>query len=117
MTEPLDSFEKAAAYALTLPDTVLSTSYGKPAVKVNGRVFLFTSHEEDSSFGISVDLDTVEILKETDPQTFWQTPHYEGWSGVLVRYDSPDPERVRIMIARARDWNAQRPKPRPRKRK
>ena len=34
------------------------------------------------------------MLKETDPDTFWQTPHYEGWPGVLVRYGSADPERV-----------------------
>ena len=103
MTEPIGSFEDAVAFALTLPGTELSTSYGKPAVKVNGRAFLFPSHEADTSFGIAMDLDTIEILKETDPATFWQTPHYVGWEGVLIRYDSPDPERVRAMIERARD--------------
>ena len=28
------TFDEAVAFALTLPDTELSTSYGKPAVKV-----------------------------------------------------------------------------------
>ena len=39
---------RAVAYALSLPDTELGTSYGKPAVKVasNGRAFLYTGHEE-----------------------------------------------------------------------
>jgi hypothetical protein len=113
------TFDEAVAFALSLPDTELSTSYGKPAVKAvsNGRAFLFPSHETDSSFGVSIDLDSIEILKETDPETFWQTPHYEGWPGVLVRYDSKDPERVREVIERARDWTAARPKTRPRKRK
>jgi hypothetical protein len=112
------TWEEAVAFALTLPDTELSTSYGKPAVKVasNARAFLFTSHEPDTSFGVAIDLDTVEILKETDPETFWQTPHYEGWAGVLIRYDSKDPERVWDVIARARDWTAAKPRPRPRKR-
>ncbi|MBA3897897.1 MAG: hypothetical protein H0X36_12355, partial [Sphingomonadaceae bacterium] len=75
------SWDEAVAYALSLPDTVLATSYGKPAVKVasNGRAFLYTGHEEQTSFGIAIDLDTVEMLKETDPDTFWQSPHYEGW--------------------------------------
>ena len=52
--ERISSFEEAVAFALTLPDTVLSTSYGKPAVKVksNGRAFLYTGHEHRSSFGI-----------------------------------------------------------------
>ncbi len=119
MAEPIRNWEQAVAFALSLPDTELSTSYGKPAVKVasNGRAFLYTGREEKTSFGIAIDLDTVEILKETDPETFWQTPHYEGWPAVLIRYDSADPERVRIMIERSRDWTAAKPRPRPRKKK
>ena len=113
------TFDQAAAFALSLPGTELGTSYGKPAVKIasNGRAFLFPSHEPDTSFGVSIDLDTIEILKETDPETFWQTPHYVGWEGVLIRYDSPDPDRVRDVIERSRNWAASKPKPRPRKRK
>ena len=113
------TFDEAIAYALTLPDTERGTSYGKPAVKVvsNGRAFLFPSHEADTSFGIAIDLDTIEILKETDPSTFWQTPHYEGWEGVLIRYDSADEERVREVIERSRAWVAAKPPVKPRKRK
>jgi hypothetical protein len=113
------TFEEAVAFALTLPDTEAGSSYGKPAVKVasNGRAFLFPSHEPDTSFGVAIDLDTIEILKATDPSTFWQTPHYEGWAGVLIRYDSDDPDRVREIIERSRDWTAAKPKARPRTRK
>jgi hypothetical protein len=115
----MNSWDEAVAFALTLPDTELGTSYGKPAVKIvsNGRAFLYPSHEADTSFGIAMDLDTIEILKETDPDTFWQTPHYEGWPGVLIRYGSADPERVRIMIERSRDWTAAKPRVKPRKKK
>jgi len=117
MAERIDSWKEAVAFALTLPGSELSTSYGKPAVKVNGRAFLYTGHEDKTSFGIAIDLDTVEMLKETDPETFWQSPHYEGWPAVLIRYDSADPERVREMIARSHAWTAAKPKPRPRKKK
>ena len=119
MAERIDSWDKAVAFALTLPDTVLSTSYGKPAVKVasNGRAFLYTGHEDATSFGVASDLDTVEMLKESDPATFWQTPHYEGWPAVLIRYDSPDPERVRATIERSHGWTAAKPKSRPRQRR
>ena len=78
---------------------------------------LFPIHEADTSFGVAIDLDTIEILKETDPSTFWQSPHYVGWEGVLVRYDSPDEDRVRDVIGRSRDFVAAKPKPRPRKRR
>lgn len=113
------TWDEAVAYALSLPGTELSTSYGKPAVKVasNGRAFLFASREAGSSFGVAIDLDTVDLLKATEPETYWQTPHYEGWPGILVRYDAGDEGRVRDIIGRSREWTAAKPKSRPRKRK
>ena len=113
------TFEEAVAFALTLTDTERGTSYGKPAVKVasNDRAFLFPSHEADTSFGVAMDLDSIELLKATDPGTFWQTPHYIGWEGVLIRYDSKEEDRVREVIERSRDFVAAKPRPRPRKRK
>ena len=109
---------EAVAFALTLPGTELGSSYGKPAVKVaaNGHAFLFPSHEAETSFGVAMDLRSIEMLKETDPATFWQTPHYVGWEGVLIRYNSKDEERVRGVIERARDFVAAKPKAKPRKR-
>jgi hypothetical protein len=108
------TFEEAIAFALTLPDTELGTSYGKPAVKLvsNGRAFLFPSHESNTSFAVAIDLGTIEILKETDPGTFWQSPHYVGWEGILVRYDSKDPERIMDVIGRSRDFVSAKPKAR-----
>ncbi|MEP7008248.1 MAG: hypothetical protein ABI810_19875, partial [Sphingomonas bacterium] len=72
-------WHKLISFALGLPDTELSTSYGKPAIKVtsNGRAFLHPSREE-GSFVLAIDQDTKEVLIETDPETFWQTPHYHG---------------------------------------
>ena len=100
------SWDEAVAFALSLPGTELSTSYGKPAVKVNGRAFLYTGHEDKTSFGIAIDLDTIDLLKETEPETYWQSPHYEGYPAILVRYDSPDPERVRRVIEQAHEQAA-----------
>jgi hypothetical protein len=113
------TFDEAVAFALTLPDTQRGTSYGKPAVKVasNGRPFLFPSHEADTSFGVAIDLGTIEILKETDSDTFWQSPHYIGWEGVLIRHDSKDGERVRDVIRRSRDFVAAKRRAKARKRK
>ena len=113
------TFDEAVAYALTLPDTERGTSYGKPAVKVvsNGRAFVYPGHEADTSFAVAMDLDSIEILKETDPASFWQSPHYVGWEGLLIRYDSPDEDRVREVIGRSRDFVAAKPRANPRKRK
>ena len=77
MADPVDTWEKARDYALTLAGTELSASYGKPAVKVvsTGRAFVQLGRETDTSFAVTIDRDTVELLKETGPETFWQSPH------------------------------------------
>lgn len=113
------TWEEAVAFALSLPGTELSTSYGKPAVKVvsNGRAFLYPTHAAETSFGLGIDLDSVEMLKATEPESYWQTSHYQGWPAVLVRYAARDEERVRDVIRRSRDWTAALPRTRPRKSK
>jgi len=108
------TWDEVVAHALALPDTEATTYYGGPAVKANGHP-LITPGREEGSFCLHIDQDTKAILMETDPGTFWQTPHYDGWPSLLVRYDSPDPERVLAMIGRARDWAMSRKPPRPRK--
>ena len=113
------TFGEAVSFALGLPGTELGTSYGKPAVKLtaNGRAFIFESHEAETSFGVALDLDTIEMLKATDPETFWQTTHYLGWEGVLVRFETKDPQRVREVIEQSRVWIARKPSVRPRTRR
>ena len=88
------------AFAVTLPKTELSTSYRAPAIKVAGKMFVSTGHEP-GSFHVRAPHDEKAMLLETDPDTFWQTPHYANWPGLLVRYGSVDPERVRLVITRA----------------
>lgn len=103
----LASWDEVTTFALTLPGTELSTYFGQPSIKVaaNGRAFLSLGREADS-FVLLVDADSKELLTETEPATYWQTPHYEGWPALLVRHASGDPERVAAMIERARDQAA-----------
>ncbi len=111
----MKSWDEALGYAKSLTDVIEAPFYGRPAAKVaaTGRAFLSMGKESDS-FCLSLDRDTIDLLKETDPATFYQTPHYEGWDAVLVRYGSADPDRVIAMIERAHDYAAARPKRRPR---
>ncbi len=104
-------WDEIAAYALTLSDTVLTTYYGGPAVKANDRPVVTPGREPDS-FCLHLPKDKVEMLMLVDPDTFWQTPHYQGWPAVLVRYATADGEMVRDQIAAARDWAMARRKPR-----
>jgi len=107
-------YEKVMDFAASLSGAERSTHYGDPAVKANGNAFVAPGREE-GSFCLLIDRDTVDMLKETDPDTFWQTPHYEGWPAVLVRFDTADPERVFTMIERAHEQALARKRPKKRR--
>lgn len=109
------NWDAVFAFAAGLPGAERTTYYGGPAVKANGYPIV-TPCDEPDSFCLHIDRDTVEMLKETDPATFWQTPHYLGWPSVLVRYASDDPERVWAMIERAHAAALARKAKRPRTR-
>jgi hypothetical protein len=78
----------------------LSSSYGRPAVKVRGKGVVFIGREPDS-FCVASPMPEKELLIQTDPQTFWESAHYRGWPAVLVRYGSADRERIELVITRA----------------
>ena len=110
------TWEAVVAHALSLPNAEFATYFGGPAVKANDRPVV-TPSREAGSFCLHIGTDKVEMLKDIDPDTFWQTPHYEGWPAVLVRYDTQNPDMVLDQIAASRDWAMSRPKPKPRARK
>jgi len=105
----MHDWDQVAAFALALPETELSTSYGQPAVRVRAKMFVSTGREP-GSFHVHVRSPHEEkaVLIDTDPDTFWQTPHYANWPGLLVRYASTDAERVALVIRRAW-WDAMTP--------
>jgi hypothetical protein len=99
-TESFDSWDSVMAFALALHGAEESTSYGKPAVRVRGRAFVYPGREQ-GSFAVASPLEEKELLMETDPGTFWETPHYRGWPAVLVRFGSSERERIESVIRRA----------------
>ena len=88
------------AYALSLPDTVDSTLFDARCIRLRGQWIVNESREPDA-LAVALDLDTVAFLKETDPAVYFQTPHYEGWPAVLVRYAVADDARLREQIDKA----------------
>src|SRR4051812_317383 len=103
-------WDTIVAYALSLSGTEPSTHYGEQTVKANGRA-LISPGREAGSFVLHIGADTKLMLLETDPTTYWQTPHYKGWPSLLVRYDSADPDRVFAMIKAARNCALSRKPP------
>lgn len=78
--------EDAGALACALPGVVEATSYGTRSWKV-GRKFLMREKERmDNVLVVVTDsVDEQEFLIERDPDAYFITDHYRGYSAVLVR--------------------------------
>ncbi len=97
----MNSWDDVVAAALALPGVERGTTYGKPAVKMRGKMIAATTAPDPGSFVLAVAREEKEVLIETDPDTFWETDHYRGWPAVLVRYGSEAGDRIATLLARA----------------
>ena len=102
------TLEEAIAFALALPGAALSTSYGSPAVKVNGNAFLGVSREGDTSFGLRLDHGVIAAMMGLYPETFWKTPHYEGYPAVLAVLEKIELDQLEEVLTDA--WLCRAPK-------
>jgi len=69
---------------LALPDTEESTSYGTPALKVRGKLFV-RLREEGDIIVVRIDLPDRSRRLATASNVFFITEHYEPYPYVLVR--------------------------------
>lgn len=99
-TPKFDAWDDVVAFALGLPGTERLPFYRHEAVKVRGKAFV-SPGRETGSFHVATPHEEKAVLLETDPDSFWQTPHYEGWPGVLVRYGAADRDCIARVIERA----------------
>jgi hypothetical protein len=90
--------------AAKLPETEEGTSYGTPAFKVKGKLFLRLREEGDS---IAIYTDDKEGLLASDPAIYFSTPHYDGYPMVLVRLSKISEKELREVLTDA--WRIRAP--------
>ncbi len=93
--------------ALALPEAEETTSYGTPAFKVRGKLFA-RLREEGDILVVKCDLNEREALIQSEPDTYFVTPHYQNYPYVLVRMKEIDLEALREVLADA--WRIAAPK-------
>lgn len=93
-------WDEVVAFACALPDVTMESFYGTPCPKVNGKAFV-SPGREPGSFCLFVPMGEKELLLETDPDTFWETPHYRNYPAVLARYGTPARGRLELYLQRA----------------
>jgi hypothetical protein len=80
------------------PGVEVSTSYGRPALKVAGK-FMCAVRENPDAFVFRVlDVPDQQALLQGEPDVFFTTPHYDGWPYVLVRMETVSTEQLEELI-------------------
>ncbi len=97
----LTGWDEIVAIGLTLPGVETGTSYGQPALRFRKATLAGMTAPDPGSFVLHVAIEAKKMLIETDPATFWQTDHYDGWPAILVRFGTPAGERIATLLTRA----------------
>jgi hypothetical protein len=97
----LDTVKKIG---LTLPGVEESTAFGMPALKIRGELMACVpSHRsaEPNSLVVRVGLDDRACLLGENPDVYYVTDHYVGYSGVLVRLSRVDQGVLKDLLGMA----------------
>lgn len=97
---PAMTRDEMFAYALSLPETEDSTLHGVRCVRLRGKLLVNETRLADA-LSLSLDHGDIDLLMETEPGTYFKTPHFIGWPAVLVRYAAADDARLREQIDKA----------------
>ena len=101
---------RASAFSLiesigrTLSDVEVTTSWGKPALKVQGRMFVcIASHPsaEPNTLVVMMDFADRDLLVEEDPDTYYLKEHYVEYPCVLARLSRVRPDALRDLVTGA----------------
>lgn len=98
------NFATVRKIGLALPGVVESTAYGLPALKVAGQLLACVpAHRsaEPASLVVRVNFDDRAELLAGDPEVYYVTDHYVGYSGVLVRLSRVNPAVLRDLLSMA----------------
>jgi hypothetical protein len=83
-----DRFRAVEAIGRTLPGGEVTTTWGKPALKVRGTMFVcIASHPsaEPDTLVVMMDFADRDALIEDDPEVYYLKDHYIDYPCVLVR--------------------------------
>lgn len=99
-----NAFSAVESIGNTLPAVEVTTMYGKPALKVGGKMFVcIASHPsaEPDTLVVMMDIVARDALIEDDPDTYYLKEHYVGHPCVLVRLSRVRADALRDLVSSA----------------
>jgi len=94
------TFDLVRKVALTLASVLEGTSYGTPAFKVRGKLFI-RLHQDLDKIVVKMPFDRRHELMAADPETYFITDHYRDYEWVLVSLAKVRPDALRDLLLTA----------------
>ena len=91
---PKDHFARVVKLTSKLPAILVGTSYGTPGIRANKKFLCRMKEDGESLVVLTANLDEKEFLMSVDAAVFYETPHYQGHTGVLVHLAKIDDKRL-----------------------
>lgn len=98
------SFRRVEAIGRSLPGVEISTTYGQPALKVGGKMFVcIASHKsaEPGTLVVRMEIADRDALVADDPDTYYLKEHYVGYPCVLVRLGKVRDDALKDLVTSA----------------
>lgn len=77
------TYDTVRRLALLLPNVEEGTSYGTPALKVKGKLFI-RLHQDLDKLVLRMPFDRREEMMADEPETYFITDHYRNYPWILV---------------------------------
>ena len=98
------SFKTVESIGRKLPDVEVTTTWGKPALKIDGKMFVcIASHKsaEPNTLVVRMNVADRDALIEDDPDTYYLKDHYVDYPCVLVRLSRVRADALRDLVTGA----------------
>jgi hypothetical protein len=98
------SFKAVESIGRTLPDVEVTTTWGQPTLKVDGKMFVcIASHKsaEPNTLVVMMDFADRDALIADDPDTYYLKEHYINYPCVLVRLSRVRADALRDLVTSA----------------
>lgn len=93
------TWREVEEWATTLPETTADLWYGTPGLKVAGKGFARFRSDEEGGVVIMCSLEEKERLLATGDDSYYTTPHYDGYGAIIVDLDQiPWDELTRLLL-------------------
>jgi len=93
MKKPRVTYDTVRRLGLALPGAEESTSYGTPALKVKGKLFV-RLHQDLDKIVLPVPFERREEMMAADPETYFITDHYREYPYILVSLARVQPDAL-----------------------